>query len=1011
MSESFDAQQSASWEEEKATLHQRIAELEESNAAYAAEITHLRENEARFRSLVEQSTDAVVVISNEGIVLFVNPAAAALFNHTVEELLGKEVGVPIVAEHKAELDVLHSAVPRYFTEMRVVEIEWDGKPASLTTFQDITAHKKIEVELERRVAERTFQLNHELLERRKAEQALRESEERFRTIVEKTPAGVCITDEHGVFEYVNPSYCRLYKYRAEEMIGQPFTMVVPPEDRQMLADLHDRFIEGMAELRGEWNVVTREGKPLSILADAARIVGADGRLKKATFIMDITEQKRVERELEQAWHAAETATRTKSAFLANMSHEIRTPMNAVIGMTNLLLDTNLDSEQYEYVYTIRLSGEALLTLINDILDLSKIEVGKLELEHQPFNLRTCVEEALDLVASDAARKGLNLAYIIDERIPTDLVGDITRVRQILVNLLSNAVKFTNEGEIVVTVDLAGAAFENKGTAATDTAVLSHSPFSIHIRVRDTGVGIKQEHLEQLFNVFSQGDVSMARRYGGSGLGLVISKRLAEMMGGTIWVESTFGVGSTFHVEIVVEQQQSERRATSRSSLADLQERLSSQATDFSGKRVLIVNSNATNRHILNRYVVSWGMLPTSVTTGQQALDLLARNEQLDVLIIDTQLSDMDGMELVQTIQQRASAKQEDQPSEQPSHPPLIVWTSLLQWGEMSRRPEAEHAFFLARPIRPSSLYNALNTIFHQQAEQETVEQPPRSARELRSIIDPQMGKRYPLRLLLAEDNAINQKVALRLLEKLGYRADVAANGFDVLYALKRQAYDVILMDVQMPEMDGIEATKRIVQQWSPEQRPRIIALTAHALEGNREWLLEEGMDDYLSKPVRIEDLVQALRNSIHQAPIGPAEENVSPAAPAASPLPEPAPAAQATTNLPVLDMEGLEEFMSLVLGETPENAREFITLYIEDAARLIANMHLALEQDRLEDFTRAAHSLKSSSAQIGAMQLSSLCRELEIRSRMRELEQTRELLAHVTTAYEQVKALLQTRRD
>jgi CheY-like chemotaxis protein/HPt (histidine-containing phosphotransfer) domain-containing protein len=408
------------------------------------------------------------------------------------------------------------------------------------------------------------------------------------------------------------------------------------------------------------------------------------------------------------------------------------------------------------------------------------------------------------------------------------------------------------------------------------------------------------------------------------------------------------------------------------------------------------------------------MLPTSVTTGQQALDLLARNEQFDVLIIDMQLSDMDGMELVQTIQQQwVPLKQQNRSDNQPNHPPLIVWTSLLQWGEMSRKPEAQNALFLARPIRPSSLYNALNTIFHQQAEQETVEQPSKSARELRSVIDPQMGKRYPLRILLAEDNVINQKVVLRLLEKLGYRADVAANGFDVLYALKRQAYDVILMDVQMPEMDGIEATKRIVQQWLPEQRPRIIALTAHALEGNREWLLEEGMDDYLSKPIRIENLIQALRNSAtHQVAIESDEESVSPVAPASpSPLPEPPPAAQAAINLPVLDMKELEEFMSLVVGETPENATEFITLYIHDAARLIANMHQAFEQDRLEDFTRASHSLKSSSAQMGAMQLSSLCRELEIQSRMHELEQIRELLVQVTSVYEQVKALLQTRLD
>jgi len=650
----------------------------------------------------------------------------------------------------------------------------------------------------------------DITDRVRTETEVKRQEQYFKTLVDSNPVAVVILDLEHKITGCNPAFEELFGYSISEVAGDNLDDLIVPEGVRQQAQQYTQSVVNGKSVR---RIAQRQRKDgtlvdVEVLGVPVFVEGEQNAI--LALYHDITE-------LLQAQREAESAAQAKADFLANMSHEIRTPLNAVIGMTGLLLDTQLDADQREYAQTVRTSGDGLLSIINDILDFSKIEAGKLELEKEPFNIRDVIETSLDLLASKASEKGLEIAYLVEGEVPNAVAGDATRVRQVLVNLLSNAVKFTEQGEVVTRVT---------------SEPLDDEFYRLHLSIQDTGIGIPKDRMDRLFASFSQVDASTTRKYGGTGLGLAISKQLVELMGGRMWVESEMGVGSTFHFTFMAASAPGTRRVDT----AKAHELLSSS-------RVLIVDDNATNRLILIRQTKSWGMRPRAAASGAEALEWIKDGEEFDFAILDMQMPEMDGVMLAAELRKYCSEEAL----------PLILLTSL---GGLEEIPEEiKFSARLNKPIKSSLLYDAIVTVISRRAEVDASELPKKEE----PVFDESIGAHHPLHILLAEDNIINQKVALRILEKLGYRADVAANGLEVLDALERQHYDVVLMDIQMPELDGVEATQQIQAKMSPDERPRIVAMTAHALEGDRERYLRAGMDDYVSKPVRIQELVDALK--------------------------------------------------------------------------------------------------------------------------------------------------------
>lgn len=624
------------------------------------------------------------------------------------------------------------------------------------------------------------------------------------TVVDNIRDLVLILDNKDRIIDINPAALSIIQQPKSEIIGKhiadSFNVPISPH-----INLEGQIQEIIHAHQGDERYFAVQSNPI--------MNKRDEQLGRLIILNDITTLKRKEEALYEAKERAETATLAKSEFLAMMSHEIRTPMNGVVGFTNLLLDTSLSAEQHDYVDTIQASSHALLSVINDILDFSKIEAGKIELEFRAFSIHRCIEEAIDLFAQDALQKGIELGYLIDANVPAVIKGDATRVRQILINLLANAIKYTQFGEVSIQVSRPEEA----------------SPFTLQFSVRDTGIGVPNNFLNSIFDSFTQVDSSSTRSTGGTGLGLAICQRLSSLMGGRIWVESEEGKGSTFHFTIAAMEALRQDRAQ--------QSRLS---INFNGNRALIVIPNETSRKFVATLCRSWGMQIHIAPSARIALSLVEnKSAQYDILILDEQLPDINNISYASVMHRKAQ------------HIPILLLTPLSLRDSSLPRGVTKMVY---KPIKQSNLAVGIKECLN------TIQQPivPAPARSSRFIND--LGERHPLQILLAEDNEINQKLAKLFFSRLGYEADVASNGYEVLTALSKKMYDVIFMDVHMPEMDGLTATRYILRRAGTGLRPHIIAMTASVTQQDRKRCAEAGMDGFISKPINLNELMSALQS-------------------------------------------------------------------------------------------------------------------------------------------------------
>jgi PAS domain S-box-containing protein len=811
-----------------------------------------------------------------------------------------------------------------------------------------TALQTAREELETRVDERTKELKNEIAERKTAERMIEDQRTFLNSIIDYSPVAIAAVDADDVIRMCNPAFEQLFLYGRNESIGQRLVDLVVPE-----SFLFQRDANRSRALRGEIaSSVGRRKRKDGSLIDVESItapLNVKGQMAGGLLILyrDVTERQRAEEALLRAKDAAEAASRAKSDFLANMSHEIRTPMNGIIGMTELALDTDLSTEQREYLTLVKTSADSLLSLINDILDFSKIEAGKLDIDVAEFCFVQSIGETLKALGYRAHQKGLELAWRVSPNLPTHLTGDMGRLRQVIVNLVGNALKFTERGEVVV---------EAEKEAEDANGLL------IHFQVRDTGIGIPLEKQALIFEAFTQADTSTTRQYGGTGLGLAITERLIKLMGGRIWVESAPGAGSTFHFTV---------RFGFASATADTDRPGDPQI--LQNCPVLIVDDNRTNRIILLEMLTAWGMRPEAVESATAGLDVLERHtrEKRDVglIVTDMQMPGIDGLDFAEKVRAEAAH----------SRVPIILLSSSTQPHETQRCRALGHSAYLSKPVQPSELFDAIL---------ELMSKGSQSERPIREETKPPIVAASSLKILLAEDNPVNRRLAKTLLEKHGHTVVIAENGREALDVLDREKVDLVIMDVQMPLMDGLEATRTLrAREQSTGAHLHIIALTAHAMKGDRERCLEAGADDYLTKPIRTSDLLAALDRA--RSPVV-----------ATTPKPEPS-----MNPSPKDDILDLAAALERVEGDRAL-LEELALLFLEEVANNLKGIHESFRAADALTLERLAHTVKGASSNIGATRVSQAALALEQLGRSRDLSAAQPKIAALEAEIEKLRPLL-----
>ena len=923
----------------------------------------LRQKEEKYRELFENANDVLYTLDLAGNITSLNRAGERITGYTRAEALRLNIADVIKPEDVApvrqrigknlsgepqpdfELEIFAKGGGRVTLEISSRAIMQDGAPAGIQGIgRDVTERKRVQAELQAREAQ------------------LSEAQQIAHLGSWEWDVGtneVTWSDEQF----------RIFGLRPQEFDAtyEGYMALVHPDDREMVAATVERALREKRYPSFEHRVACRDGTVRVIQADGKVVLDEGGvPAKLVGTTQDITERKRMEEELKRTRDAALESARLKSEFLANMSHEIRTPMNGVIGMTGLLLDTELSGEQRDYAETIRASADSLLTVINDILDFSKIEAGMLHFEKLDFNLCDAVEGTVEALAERAQSKGVEIASLVEPEVPCALRGDAGRLRQVLTNLAGNAVKFTTRGEVTV-------------RAAREREADEH--LTLRFEVADTGIGIAEEARRRLFQPFVQADGSTTRKYGGTGLGLAIAKQLVELMGGEIGVESEEGKGSTFWFTARFEKQRVGSAAAAPAPKAEL-----------AGLRVLVVDDNATNRKIVERQVASWGMHSRSAAGGREALALLRAaaqaGEPFDLALLDMMMPEMDGLELARAVRGDAAT----------SATRLVMLTSLSQRADCDSLRRAGLDACLTKPIKQSQLFDCLATVMARPQKTghhaETGDQPMNTtATRGRTATNVPAATHDRVRILLAEDNPVNQKVALRQLAKLGYSADAVANGRAALDALSLTPYDLVLMDCQMPEMDGYEATAELRRREAAAgagARPRVavIAMTAHAMEGDREKCLAAGMDDYVSKPVAAEALAAAL-------------ERWRPAAPDEGAVGDRASAA-ALGGAPPVDMARLLD----VAGGDEREMRELVDLYLAQMTESLARLTRAAAAGAADEVRHVAHNCVGGSATCGITALVGPLRELERMGEEGRLEGAERLCREIEREFARVGEFL-----